>query len=573
MFSRNNPPRPLSPVLRLMHSARVRTALLAVACMVVTMRAQMPGAGTGQTSAVLRELADAARLDDLRWPNFSDYRQHVKNFYEPGGYAPAWIRADQPTPQAVALIGILQKAEDKGLSAEDYDGPRWAARLARLSAASEVEKARFDLALTVCTMRYISDLHIGKVNPKHFKFGLDIEQKKYNLPDFLRQRLLDASDPKPALDAVEPPFLGYKRTQASLLRYFALARQDDGEQLPVPAKTVTPGSPYPGVPRLIRLLRLLGDLQEDAPAAADTNTYAGPLVDAVKRFQLRHGLPPDGRLGAQTVKSINTPLRFRIRQLQLTLERWRWLPHDFPQPPIIVNIPEFRLRAYSTEQEGQVALEMNVIVGRTYHKTPIFADTMKYVVLRPYWNVTPSIQRAEIVPAIQKDRDYISKKGFEVTTQRGEIVTSGAIDDDVLARLRAGILAVRQKPEPSNSLGLVKLIFPNSYNVYLHSTPAAELFSQSRRDFSHGCIRVEKPAELTAWALRNNPGWDLERVRQAMNSGKDNQQVNLAKPIPVLILYGTAIVNEAGVVQFFEDIYGLDADLEKVLAKGYPYPG
>ena len=177
------------------------------------------------------------------------------------------------------------------------------------------------------------------------------------------------------------------------------------------------------------------------------------------------------------------------------------------------------------------------------------------------------------VLGIGKDRDYISKKGFEVTTQKGDVVTSGAIDDDVLADLRSGRLAVRQKPGPSNSLGLVKLMFPNAHNVYLHGTPAQELFAQSRRDFSHGCIRVEKPAELAAWALRNNPGWDLERVRREMTSGKDNQQVNLVKPIPVLILYGTAIVNEAGDVLFFDDIYGLDADLEQVLAKGYPFPG
>jgi murein L,D-transpeptidase YcbB/YkuD len=197
---------------------------------------------------------------------------------------------------------------------------------------------------------------------------------------------------------------------------------------------------------------------------------------------------------------------------------------------------------------------------------------MEYVVFRPYWNVPPSIQRSEIVPAIQKDREYIAKKGFEVITHGGEVITSGAIGDEVLARLRAGTLEVRQKPGPSNSLGLVKLIFPNNYNVYLHGTPAQTLFSRSRRDFSHGCIRVEKPDELAAWALRNNPGWNLERVREAMKTGKDDQRVNLAKPIPVLILYGTAIVDEAGTAQFFDDIYGLDADLEKVLAKGYPYP-
>jgi len=546
----------------------VRDLLLAFAWVLAAAQAQ-----TVSTFApALRQIAESGRLDDLRWPNFADYRQHVKNFYEPAGYAPAWSLNGQVTPQARSVIATLQKADEKGLHSDDYDGPRWEARLARLSAAPEAERARFDAALTVCTMRYISDLHIGRVNPRHFSFGLDVEHKKYDLPSFVRERLVNASDPPIALDGVEPPFEGYKRAKAALLRYFDLTRQDDGEQLPVPAKTIAPGSPYSGVPRLIRLLRLLGDLPPEASVAADTNLYEGPLVDAVKRYQLRHGLQADGRLGAQTVKSLNTPLGIRIRQLQLTLERWRWLPQGFPEPTIVVNIPEFRLRA--VEPEKGTVLEMNVIVGKTYgHKTPIFADRMEYVVLRPYWNVPPSIQRSEIVPAIRKDRDYIAKKNFEVTTQRGEVVTSSAIDDNVLEQLRAGSLAVRQKPGPANSLGLVKLIFPNSYNVYLHSTPAPELFSRSRRDFSHGCIRVEKPVELTAWALRNNSGWDMQQVRQAMERGKDNQQVNLAKPIPVLILYGTAIADEDGSVRFFDDIYGLDASLEKVLTKGYPYPG
>jgi murein L,D-transpeptidase YcbB/YkuD len=532
-----------------------------------------PAAVPGQTSVVLRQIADAGLLADLRWPDFSDYRQHVQSFYQSSGYALAWVRARHPAPQALSIIDVLQKAANKGLDAEDYDGSRWAARLAHLPAASATEVAHFDAALTVCTMRYVSDLHIGKVNPKYFHFGLDVDRKNYSLPDFLRQRLVDSPDPRAVLETVEPPFAGYKRTQAALIRYFDLARRDDGERLPVPAKALAPGSLYPGVPRLTRLLRLLGDLPSNTPDAADANTYAGPLVDAVKRFQSRHGLPPDGRLDAQTLKCLNTPLSFRVRQMQLSLERWRWLPHDFEEPPVIINIPQFRLRAYSTDQEGPVALQMKVIVGKAYgHKTPIFAATMEYVVFRPYWNVPPSIQRSEIVPAIQKDREYIAKKGFEVITHGGEVITSGAIGDEVLARLRAGTLEVRQKPGPSNSLGLVKLIFPNNYNVYLHGTPAQTLFSRSRRDFSHGCIRVEKPDELAAWALRNNPGWNLERVREAMKTGKDDQRVNLAKPIPVLILYGTAIVDEAGTAQFFDDIYGLDADLEKVLAKGYPYP-
>jgi murein L,D-transpeptidase YcbB/YkuD len=197
---------------------------------------------------------------------------------------------------------------------------------------------------------------------------------------------------------------------------------------------------------------------------------------------------------------------------------------------------------------------------------------MKFLVFRPYWNVPPGLHRSQVA-AIRKDRNYIASKGFEVTTPQGTVVTSGVISDDVLQQLSAGKLLIRQKPGPSNALGLVKLMFPNEYHVYLHSTPAQELFSQSRRDFSAGCIRVEKADELSAWVLRDKPEWTLEKVRTAMQNGKDNAHVNLTRPTPVLILYGTAVVDEENQVHFFDDIYGHDSALEKVLSHGYPYPG
>jgi murein L,D-transpeptidase YcbB/YkuD len=216
---------------------------------------------------------------------------------------------------------------------------------------------------------------------------------------------------------------------------------------------------------------------------------------------------------------------------------------------------------------------MRVVVGKAMRtQTPVFSRDMTYVVLRPYWNVPPSILRSEIVPAIQRDRKYVANKRYEVTTRDGKVVTSGEISDDVLAQLKAGKLAVRQKPGPTNSLGLVKLMFPNQYNVYLHSTPAQELFSRTRRDFSHGCIRVEKPAELTAWALRKNVGWTVERVQEAMQKGSDNVTVNLTQRVPVFIVYGTALADQGNVVHFYDDIYGHDAALARALAKGYPYP-
>jgi murein L,D-transpeptidase YcbB/YkuD len=420
-------------------------------------------------------------------------------------------------------------------------------------------------------MRYVSDLHIGKVNPKHFGFGFDIEARKYDLPGFLKKDVVDASDVAGILAQVEPPYPGYRRTIKALQTYLELAKEYDGEPLPAVKGTIAPGDSYPGVPRLIRFLRLVGDLPPDANVPEDETIYQGPLVDAVKSFQRRHGRDSDGRIGSQTLADLNVPLRQRVRQMQLTLERWRWMPDAYQKAPIVVNIPEFRLRAY--DEKFKIALTMNVVVGKAYdHSTPVFEEKMAYVVFRPYWNVPYSIAKAEYLSRIARDPDYLSKKGFEVVNSRQEVVTSGTVTSDVLAQLRAGKLFIRQAPGPKNSLGLVKFIFPNDYSVYMHDTPAQEFFSKSRRDFSHGCIRLGKPADLAVWVLRDNPGWNMDRVRAAMN-GSATQQVNLAHRIPVLIVYGTVIVTEDGTVHFYDDIYGHDASLEEVLDKGYPYPG
>jgi L,D-transpeptidase YcbB len=520
----------------------------------------------------IQNLVTSGNLEVMRWPNFNDYRDSLQKFYGPTGYAPAWVQGSQPVPQALSLIDRFRDAGTKGLNPEDYDASRWEERIRALPGSSSgPAMARFDVALTVCTMRYVSDLRIGRIKPQHFRFGLSVEQKKYDLAQFLRDRIMTASDVRGVLDEMEPPFTGYRRTEEALARYIELARTDDGEKLPAVTKPIEPGQSYFGVPRLARFLRLVGDLPMDAAVPSDTQTYSGPLVDAVKHFQRRHGLDDDGRLGPSTVKQLNVPLQDRVLQLQLTLERWRWLPVEFSAPPIIVNIPDFRLRAL--DENNNVVLNMRVVVGKSMRtQTPVFTRDMSYIVLRPYWNVPPSILRGEIVPAIQHDRGYIARKNYEVTTYDGKVVTSGEISDEVLAQLRAGKLAVRQKPGPANALGLVKLIFPNENNIYLHSTTSQTLFSRSRRDFSHGCIRAEQPAELAAWVLRNNPDWTLERVQQGMQSGKDNVTVNLAKRVPVFIVYGTALAYENGDVHFTDDIYGHDAKLAAALAKGYPYP-
>jgi murein L,D-transpeptidase YcbB/YkuD len=540
-----------------------RGASLLVMTLVHTSAGQQPD---------IQNLVTSGKLEGMRWPNFSDYRDWLRKFYEPTGYAPVWLQGTQLVPQAQSLIDRFKDAGKKGLDPEDYDASRWEERIHSLRDPSNASAlARLDVALSVCAMRYVSDLRIGRINPQHFKFGLSVERKKYDLATFVRDRILVASDLRAVLDEVEPPFAGYRQTDHALSRYIDLARTDDGEKLPDVKKPIDPNQPYAGVPRLVRFLRLVGDLPAEATLPEDHQTYGGSLVDAVKHFQRRHGLDPDGRLGSSTIKQLNVPLRDRVLQIKLTLERWRWLPAEFSAPPIIVNIPDFRLRAL--DDNNKVAMDMRVVVGKAMRtQTPVFTREMTYVVLRPYWNVPPSILRGEIIPAIQRDRSYIARKNYEVTTTDGNVVTSGEISDDVLAQLRAGNLAVRQKPGPSNALGLIKLIFPNEHNVYLHSTPSQAAFSRSRRDFSHGCIRVEKPAELAAWVLRNNPDWTVERVQQGMQGGKDNITVNLVKPVPVFIVYGTALAYDDGEVHFSDDIYGHDVKLAAALAKGYPYP-
>jgi len=533
--------------------------------------AQSPPSDCGST---LCRVVASGNLPSLRWPDFSDYRAQARRFYEPG-YIFVWTRDGQLTGQAAAVIQALATADTKGLNSADYDGPRWSGRVASLGHAdrgpSEYELAEFDLALTVSVMRYVSDLHFGRANPGIFHSEFDAGRERFDLPSFLQQRLLHSADVKAALEEMEPPYEGYRQTEQALERYIVLAHEDQGALLPLTKKPIDPGGQYPAVEQLAGLLRRLGDLPENAQATANSTNYAGALVDAVKHFQVRHGLDADGRLGKGTLAELNTPLTDRIQQLQLTLERWRWVPHNFPRPPIVVNIPEFELRALDGSYRTE--LEMKVVVGKAYHhQTPVFAANLKQVIFRPYWNVPVSIQRDELVPKLDRDSSYLMKNHYEVVTPQGKVVTNGIVDAPTLAQLRSGNLRIRQTPGPENALGLAAFMFPNEYDVYLHGTPAMELFAKSRRDFSHGCIRAENPQALAAWVLQNQPEWTPSKISAAMN-GAATVYLSLDKPIPVLIVYATAVVLANGEVRFFEDIYQQDAELAALLATGYPYAG
>jgi L,D-transpeptidase YcbB len=533
-----------------------------------TQESQEPLSAAGEQE--LRSIVQSGRIVDLQWPNFSDHSASVKEFYEETGFRLGWIQSGKPTLQALELIRILEEAEKKGLDSKDYDGERWPDRVKALQSGngvSESERIKFDVALTVSGTRYISDLHLGKVDPESLHKDFDVEREHHDPGAFLREDVLSARSVTDALTQVECPYPSYQRDLMAFQKYLQMAKEEVPDPLPQVQKPVEPGQAYEGLGKLVRRLQFLGDLPASVAVPGDSLTYSKEIMEGVKRFQVRHGLETDGRLGPQTITEMNQPISDRVEQLRLSLERWRWLPHNFTQPPILVNIPEFKLRA--GDLPGKPTLIMAVIVGKAMRtQTPVLAEDMKYLVFWPYWNVPSSILRGEMIPKIAKDRTYVQKNGYEVATYSGQAVTDGVISDDVLAQLRAGKLMLRQKPGPKNALGLVKFIFPNDNNVYLHSTPGQALFSRARRDFSHGCMRVEDPKALAIWVLRNNPGWTKERVAEAFTAGKE-QQVNLTRTIPVLVVYASAVVEEDGQVFFFVDIYGHDKALAKLEAQAY----
>ena len=419
-------------------------------------------------------------------------------------------------------------------------------------------------------MRYASDLRTGRINPRKFEFGLSANVEALDLPTFVEKYLLSGVDLKSALANLEPPFAQYGALKKELARYMQLAQQDDGKKLPYPRGILFSGTVYDGLPRLANLLRLLGDLPDNVAIPEGPGRYEGALVEAVKQFQQRHGLRPDGYLNVATLDELNVPLSDRIQKIRLGMERLRWTHYDTTQPGILVNLPGYRLYAHNAGAKLDFA--MTVEVGDEYDHTPLLEAKIEYLVFRPYWDVPFDIQRDEVVPNIRDDPKYLADTHFEVITQDGKLVTDDKVSEPVLQQIHSGKLRVRQKPGPDNSLGLVKFIFPNRYSVYLHDVPNwGYHFDSPDRAVSHGCVHLKEPAKLAAWALRDQPEWTPERIQQEMQGGQDNLRVNLSKPLTVHIVYMTAVVREDGKMYIFRDVYGYDAELQDALAKGHLY--
>jgi len=481
-----------------------------------------------------------------------------------------WVDKDgRPNRNAREGLTLLRCADDDGLEPHDYgsaDLDRLAATLDAAGSPGVGDVATFDVALSAAMLRYFRDLHLGRVDPRSIGFRVRLPDDGHDFAALLRAAVAGDRVANAAAD-LAPALVQYRALRMALATYRSLASAGI-TALPSVTVAVHPGESYSGLDALTRQLRALGDLPADSPMPrSGTNVYDGAVVPAVKRFQIRHGLEADGVLGRATQAALRIPLAWRIRQIELALERLRWLPDLGRQRFIALNIPMFTFWAWdSISPTGAPSFGMRAIVGRALStQTPVFVEEMRQVIFRPYWNVPRSILRNEILPLLAADAGYLRGHDMEMVRGQGDDADAEADTAENHALLRQGVLRLRQRPGPRNSLGLVKFVFPNDANVYMHGTPAQELFGRSRRDFSHGCVRVEDPAALAAWVLRHDPAWNQEQILAAM-SGPTTQRVDLANPIQVILFYVTAVVMpEDGTIHFAEDIYRHDLRLDRAL--------
>jgi len=553
----------------------------------------VPNLPIAADSTVIRAIVESGRHPELEPRDFADVAPAVDLLYRQSEFQPLWIVGDRPAPIVAEAVAALAHAAEYGLPPEIYPAARLASELAVLrqppvagasrpargdapggpaeivAIGERVDRpaalARFDTAVTVSLLRFLSDVGYGRGRPVHLRELEPPDERARELSAVVERMRIDGRIIY-EIAAFEPRTAQYVLLKQALAQYRQLAASVGFATLPFKTP-VKPGQTYSGAAELRRLLVAVGDMHpSDLQMVSDV--YALPLVAAVRRFQARHGLAADGIIGRETLAQLTTPLGWRARQIELSMERYRWAPAPAEGPYILINVPAFNLTAYhSPLTAGPPDLEMDIIVGQAVekHQTPVFAAKMKYVVFRPYWNVPYQIATRELIPQIRRDARYIDEQHLEIV-ERYNDQSALPVSDENIARVARGSLRLRQRPGPDNALGLAKFLFPNPYDVYLHSTPSRSLFARRRRDFSHGCMRVENPQGLAEFVLDGDPAWTPAKIRAAMLTGEDGRWVRTPGAIPVLVLYATAGIEPDGTVLFFDDIYGRDAALDESLA-------
>ena len=465
-----------------------------------------------------------------------DQWHHAKKLYGQFQTSPLWLDEDGVIKsRANALIDALVNATTDAIDIDQYPLFELAQNLDSLritKSPSAALLARTDLLLTTAYAGLAEDYLTGQIDPKTVAQSWHIDPQEDEVDSALVRSLRDKNLPD-AIGRMRPLDYDYEMLRRKLTDYRQIASAGGWTQV-LAGKILKRGDRDPVRVQSLRTRLRAEGFQTDTGAVFDQSLSA-----AIAQFQSHHAIGVDSALGTETFNALNVPATFRVAQIAANLERYRWLPRRLGAKYVFVNVPAFRLEGHVN---GEKTIEMKVIVGSEYEgkATPVFSDSMEYVVFRPYWNVTPDIAAKEFFPKYGSNLP----EGYETYTEKGQ-------------------LRIRQRPGEKNSLGLVKFLFPNDFNIYLHDTPNDNLFKQDVRAFSHGCIRLEKPDELAEWVL----GWDAARVHQAMETGPDNRTVTIPKKIPVYIVYFTSYMRD-GQLWFGNDLYKRDDQLAQAVAGG-----
>jgi murein L,D-transpeptidase YcbB/YkuD len=490
----------------------------------------------------------------------------VIRFYQMRKYEPAWTRDGYPLPAADTLARAIKAADAEGLQPGSYHLERIETTLAAirqiLVRSEKPEPANIihlEFLLSDAYLVYAAHLLNGRVNPETLHADeWTIYPARSNLARHL-SKALEGGDFEGSLKSLLPAQPGYGRLKTALVVNRALAEQGGWPAIPGDGR-LEKGMKSDRLPVLRSRLKVTGDMP--APADATSDLFDEAVEEAVKRFQQRHGLYDDGIVGTRTLRALNVPVEKRIRQIELNLERWRWLPQNLGNPYILVNIAGYGLEVVENETP---VLTMKIVVGTAFQKTPVFSGKMTYIEMNPFWNVPHSIATEETLKKIRENPGFFAKENMRVFTagQNGEALNPATIDWSQLSENNFPY-RLRQEPGPRNPLGRIKFMFPNKHSVYLHDTSDPQLFRKERRGFSHGCIRIEKPMDMAEFVMRGSKEWSREKVAAVLKT-KETTVANLPKPIPVHILYFTAWGNGDGTVHFLEDIYRRDERLNKAL--------
>lgn len=520
----------------------------------------LPIGSTGAPSdQAIRSLIDAGRLTGLRHPDFSRFRELIRTGYNGSGYQPLWLNGNHLNEQGEAAMEVISQAGSEGLDVRHYDQETLQHQLDKLDARNGSAIAAVDVGISVAVARVIHDVHAGRIPPKEAGINIDTSMREAEASALVK-RIFNKEAPDKVLANARPHFVLYEKLKTALAEYRELAAHRTGVKLPGIDKSIKPGETWRGVPALADWLSYLGDYAGTEPR---NNAYSGNLVTAMKHFQLRHGLGDDGVIGQSTYSALTTPLNIRVRQLELSMERMRWLSERMAdERAIVVNIPQFELWGFPGHTQAS-SLSMDVVVGKSVdNNTPVLLDEVERIVFNPYWNVPSTIAKKELLPKLRQDPNYLVSQNMEMVG--GSEVISVAPTPEQLDALSRGAYRLRQRPGPGNALGRVKFEFPNNDAIYMHDTPNRGGFYRSRRDFSHGCIRLSDPEKMANFLLAGQAGWDAKKISEAMKSD-EKKTVELRNPVPVLIFYTTAIVDGSGLTVFLDDIYGYDSKLDQSL--------